>query len=341
MLKMDQTHFPVHVRAPMIAMMLFTFSQTLGTAGCNKDAAPSATEIAKSDPLLAGLDVSEPVSYETNQKPPESSPMPQRDPAVPPAKIAVALTAMQVRQNCNRVMGCAVGEELISYGESATGPIVDFLKKHPPNAHYWPKLVKILGQIGDKKAAPYLRTQVVTDDSAARSEILVALGRIRDESSRDILTRFAEGTDASITNRDRIAALFSLVILGSTQYKAKLANYVGLFATENQNPMDTVLALELTLELGMNECLPDFRAASKHTNVFVRSQAVINMTAMPDEANIPALIERVDDELPATRKTAISALQKVSKQEFTTKDDWMNWCTKTQCTRNRSAENER
>lgn len=247
------------------------------------------------------------------------------------AEVSAALDAIRVRQNCNRVMGCRVGEKLVSYGTLATGPIISLLKNTPHNAHYWPKLAKIIGKIGDHDAIPFLVSQISTDDGAARAEILAAFGRIRDESVQDILTQFADGNAEAITERDRIAARFSLVKLGFTNYRSALARNVGSFAADRQNPMDTVLALELTLELDMRECLPDFRALSKHSNVFVRAQAVANMATMSDTANFPALIDRLDDELPATRRTALHTLQMATQQEWTTKEDWMIWCQKTHC----------
>lgn len=91
-------------------------------------------------------------------------------------------------------------------GASAVEPLTRRLKKLPTNPAEAAKIVRVLGEIGDRRAAETLRTQLDTERrwlvGAERIELAVALiealGRLKDTESRPMLEELSRSSDAAI-----------------------------------------------------------------------------------------------------------------------------------------------
>ena len=95
----------------------------------------------------------------------------------PDPTIAAALDAIRDRQQCNRVMGCKPATQLLQKGEEAVSPILEAVSRSRSDGYWRVRLVELLGQLRDARAAPVLEQLLRSNLWEIRCRAAIALGR--------------------------------------------------------------------------------------------------------------------------------------------------------------------
>jgi hypothetical protein len=241
----------------------------------------------------------------------ESGPEPPPTEVVPNEVITELLVRATTRQQCNRVMGCNAGDELIQLGTGAVGAIMDRYREMPGWSYQRIHLLELLGRIGAAEAVELLVEQLEAPSWDARAQAAIALGRIGAEDQLDLLRNILSG----VSERDRgfqYALAFSVEKLGGIGGKELLVAGLEGDRVANTNWGYTLVAAAAVGELGVGEACPLLVHSLQHRDIFLVKAALASAAALGCkelEADIKKLL---DAPVPSVRREAERALAAIS-----------------------------
>lgn len=204
---------------------------------------------------------------------------------------------------------------------------------------YWRvRLVEVLGQLGDLRAAPTLERLLSSTRWEVRCRAAIGLGRLGAKSSAprlQAMVREHPDPDDPVT---RVAALVALDRLGASFDGAPARARLALaFPTDPEvlgplNPGYYSFLAEAIREARLTPAIEVVRLGARHRDRFVREASLRTLSALQDTGGIPIAVGRLDDPLPSIQRLAISTLQQITgSHTLSTADQWKAWCEARGC----------
>ncbi len=309
-----------------LTRLSFVVVIALAIGGCRgQDAEPAPTPEPETR-APAPEKVTEPVSSReevVKSQPPGALPQPgveetrgeeaEESPAAgdPPTEITELLVRATTRQQCNRVMGCSAGDELIELGSVAVGPIMERYRETPGWSYQRIHLLELLGRIGSAESVQLLVAQLEAPSWDARAQAAIALGRIGAKEQLEHLSDVLRGC----SERDRgfqYALAFSVEKLGGIGGKELLVAGLEGDRVANTNWGYTAVAAAAVGELGVAEACPLLVHSLQHRDIFLVKAALASAASLGCkelEADIKKLL---DAPVPSVRREAERALAAIS-----------------------------
>lgn len=233
------------------------------------------------------------------------------------AKVEPAVSDLLVlattRQKCNRVMGCAAGEELIRLGADAVGPIMDRYREMPGWSYQRIHLLEILGRIGAAESVQLLVEQLGAPAWDARAQAAIALGRIGAKDQLDNLRAALDGA-AEHDRGFQYALAFSMEKLGGIGGKELLVAGLEGDRVANTNWGYTTVAAAAVGELGVAEACPLLVHSLRHRDIFLIKAALASAVALGCQGLDAEIEKLLESPVPSVRRAAERALATIGVQ---------------------------
>ena len=221
--------------------------------------------------------------------------------------ITELLVRATTRQQCNRVMGCSAGDELIALGTLAVQPIMERYREMPGWSYQRIHLLELLGRIGARSSVDLLVEQLAARSWDARAQAAIALGRM---GATEQLERL-RGALAGVAETDRgyqYALAFAVEKLGGIGGKEILVAALDRERVAGTNWGYTMVAAAAVGELGVAEACPLLVHSLHHRDIFLIKAALASAASLGCRDLAPEIRPLLDSPVPSVRREAERAL---------------------------------
>ena len=231
------------------------------------------------------------------------------------------------RQDCNIVMGCRAGEELVEFGSAAIPAIIRRYGELTRHSYQKFHLIELLGEIGDTAAVPFLSALLEDSHWNARANAAWSLAQVGAKGQRlrleELLAKHGKSRDWGFA----CALAFAVEKLGGTGGREVLLKALTPDSISSRNTGFTRIAERAVGELEMAEACPLLKMAMEHPEVFLKKEAFRAAASLQcRDAEVHRILAAgLSGRVPSVRKEAATALKKLTGYEFKTFQQWQKY----------------
>ena len=231
------------------------------------------------------------------------------------------------RFKCNDLTGCPMLNTLLALGREAAPAVADAYATSTGDGFWRLQLIDVVGRMGNPDSVEFL-VHVLTSDKhiPARTQAALALARLRPLERKEELAGAALAMTSPTMQPVVLALGYALAVMGDPRGRPLIEEH--LVVPEGQTYRWDKLrpGVYAAGQLRMVHLRGRIEEISRRADPFVRREAVGALSAMRDRAAVPALIERLGDEIPGVRDAAQLALVTLTGfRHKTTADQWRRW----------------
>lgn len=233
------------------------------------------------------------------------------DPSAADVGLLRALWELRQRTRCNDVSGCAAEDVVRGYGSAALDELGILARQAGPRTPWLPRVLRLIGEMGDDRVEPLLREMAASEEDAVRSSALLALIR-RGAVETERLEREAGTGAAAATSRSRLTAAWALGrdgdVAAQTRFNAMLQELAGqIVAADSLRWGYWLCGLE-----PQPSCSAALVAGARHPGYLVRREVLRRIEARPTPAHRDALAILMHDPMLPLRRDARAVVRAVA-----------------------------
>jgi HEAT repeat protein len=242
-------------------------------------------------------------------------------------KVTHIIRTMGGRQQCNRLTGCNLAQELGRLGPTASTAIQTVYRKTKGDAHGRIQLINAVSRTGDRNAGNFLMDVLRSDRlPPSRVEALYGIARLGLKVHLQSLVNLADTLDSKRDQGVLLALGYALDRLGSPRGKPMIEKHFVLPPLDSRRWDQLQPGIYAAGILRLTALRPQLEVLIKRSDPFTRRDAVTALGRMRDRAAIKPLIECLQDDMPSVRREALNALQQITgfrhKESY---DEWKRW----------------
>jgi HEAT repeat protein len=242
-------------------------------------------------------------------------------------QVTRVIRTMGGRQQCNRLTGCNLAQELGRLGPSASAAIQAVYRKTKGGAHGRIQLISAVSRTGDENAGNFLMDVLRSDRlPPARVEAAYGIARLGLKAHLQSLVDLADTLDPQRDQGVLLALGYALDRLGSALGRPMIEKHFVLPPPDSRRWDQLQPGIYAAGILRLTTLRPQLEILLKRSDPFTRRDAVTALGRMRDRAAVRPLIECLRDDMPSVRREALKALQQITgyrhKESY---DEWMRW----------------
>jgi hypothetical protein len=315
------------VRMARVWMMLGGLLVVLGPGGCSKKKEPvprPTREVRHISEDVMGLPAQVELKTELGSRDSASADLHESDEA---DRLRELLDRATSRQDCNIVMGCRAGEELVEFGPAAIPAIIQRYGELRKHSYQKVHLIELLGELGDAAAVPFLSALLEDPHWNSRANAAWSLAQVDARGQRphleELLATHAHGRDWGFS----CSLAFAVEKLGGSGGREIILEALSPASISSRNTGFTRIAVRAAAELKMDKVCPLLKVAMDHPEIFLKKEAFRTAASLncADAAVRRSLAAGLSARVPSVRKEAVTALKKLTGYEFKTFEQWQKY----------------
>ena len=217
------------------------------------------------------------------------------------------------RTKCNDLNGCPMVNTLVSMGADAAPAIAKVYGRTRGDDHWRLRLLESLGRMRHAQIPPFL-LQVARSDNLQpmRVQALISLGKQGDPQLMTAIRGLKSRFHPEKHRAELLAIGFAIAALGDRKEGVDLIrkHFVVPAVPLQYRRWDLLRPGVYAIgQLRVGEFRLQLEDISERADPFVRREAVEALAALRDRQAIPAIVARLNDEVPGIRKAAVRSLQ--------------------------------
>ena len=254
-----------------------------------------------------------------------------RDPDALPEPIRQALKDFRDRFACNNISGCASERVLLQAGWTVRPMLQQVFEKAPDQSPYRARAVRVIAELQDPGAVPFLRERLDDKDPETRAYAIYGLGLLRDPQVLRALRSVARDDPSAWMAPVRLTALWLMWREGDPQALRDFQHQMGALARQQMAMSGLVWGLTLSLRPDGPDLAPVLPLVARHPNFQVRRLVARAMSVKPQPSFAASLVAMAADTASSIREPAERGLQVLAEQVSPPQGSWSAWCEATQC----------
>lgn len=249
-----------------------------------------------------------------------------RDPTALDEALADALLELQNKFKCNRISGCEAQDRIIQFGWTASRPAQRQFAKAKPRAAWRARMVRIVAELRDPGALPFLLTTARDRDDEAAGYALYGLALQNYPEAADLYEKWRDAGAGLQFGFSRLSARWALAREGNEADRA--AFVAELVARGGQLLAANVVAwgLHLCDVQSIDGCVDARRKAARHPGFVARRAVVESLEKRANRDEIDTLVALSSDPIASVQRKAIAALVSTTgRADLQTGGDWRKW----------------
>lgn len=245
--------------------------------------------------------------------------------------LRVALHDLRDRFLCNSISGCKSEQVLIDYGWTVRPYLEQVFTTASAQASYRARTVRIIAQLRDPAALPFL-VQVLPDrDPEVRAYAIFGLGLLDAQQLRGRVAAIAREDIVPWTAPARLSALWTLHLWRDPGAGEAFLAALRVLSGQHTGALGLTWGAELCMRDGAPDCRTVLPLIARHPGFSARRQAARAMAARPEPGQEAALVELTADPVHSIGELAEGALRRLTGTSLVGAEAWRSWCRQTQC----------
>ena len=255
-----------------------------------------------------------------------------REPDAMDEGLRLALHALRNRFACNDISGCPAEDQLVAYGWGARTFLEQVFDRAGSQASYRPRTVRIIADLRDPTAQPWLLRLVGDRDPEVKAYALYGLGLL-DAMEHRALVKAHAGEDNTVWLAPvRLTSLWVLHRWGDAEAGSRLVRLLAELAPQQMAGPALAWGVALCIKPGAPDCGAALPGIATHPSFTARRAAARAMAAMPRAGHAAALVALTADPVHSIAELADAALRTLAKRpDLEGPGAWRTWCLQTQC----------
>lgn len=253
------------------------------------------------------------------------------DPDAMPEPLRLALKDFRDKFACNNISGCPSERVLVGFGWTARPYMQQVFEKATDQATYRARAVRVIAELQDPQAIPFLRDRLGDNDPEVRAFAVYGLALADDRDLERLLPTIGRDDATAWMAPVRLSALWAAHRWGDRTAERAFVHQLAWLARQHMAVQGLTWGLTLCMRQDGPHCEPALPAIARHPNFLVRRYVAQAMAAAPKPAYAAGLVALANETAKSISEPAVQALRVLSGQNLTTAAEWRQWCAATGC----------
>ena len=240
--------------------------------------------------------------------------------------LRLALTELRDRFKCNGISGCLAERKIHDFGWKAR-PFVERLVARSRTKDRWrARSVRIIAELEDPAAAPFLLAQTADQDDAGAAYALYGLALIDGPAYLDQARQATALPNNLLYGMRRLSGHWLLHRHGKAADRVRFAEAMKPLAQQVLASSALRWGLYLCMRPETADCSSIYHQTARHPAFVVRRQTVRAIAVQPVRSHAPALMELINDPVPSLARKSRHLLHQIAPNSTArTFREWQNW----------------